>query len=91
MTLKVWKAFSDCFNCLPLAAVIGSRIFCVHGGLSPMMGHLSDINQIKRPVELVRGTLLCDLLWSDPSMEERGWVDNMERGVSYVFGKDVVN
>lgn len=56
-----------------------------------MMGHLSDINQIKRPVELVRGTLLCDLLWSDPSMEERGWVDNMERGVSYVFGKDVVN
>jgi len=32
---------------------------------------------------------LCDLLWSDPNIEETGWNEN-ERGISYVFGKDVV-
>ncbi len=33
--------------------------------------------------------LLCDLLWSDPNGLIKGW-DNNERGVSYTFGKDVV-
>ena len=33
--------------------------------------------------------LLCDLLWSDPDADTRGWREN-ERGVSYVFGSDVV-
>jgi len=34
--------------------------------------------------------LLCDLLWSDPEKEACGWADN-ERGVSFIFGQDVVN
>jgi len=33
--------------------------------------------------------LLCDLLWSDPSNDIRGWGEN-ERGVSYTFGVDRV-
>ena len=33
--------------------------------------------------------LLCDLLWSDPDKEVKKWADN-ERGVSYVFGSDVL-
>ena len=32
---------------------------------------------------------MCDLLWSDPDESIRGWAEN-ERGVSYVFGEDVV-
>jgi len=34
--------------------------------------------------------LLCDLLWSDPDPQAQGWGEN-ERGVSYVFGTEVVN
>lgn len=34
--------------------------------------------------------LLCDLLWSDPDNSVVGWAPN-ERGVSYVFGVDVLN
>ena len=35
--------------------------------------------------------LLCDLLWSDPSDEiKKDWVVN-ERGVSYLFSKNVVD
>lgn len=33
--------------------------------------------------------LLCDLLWSDPDPTVIGWSPN-ERGVSYVFGADVL-
>ena len=34
--------------------------------------------------------LLCVLLWSDPEKEAQGWGEN-ERGVSYVFGPEVVS
>lgn len=44
LSVKTWKVFSDCFNCFPIAATIGGRIFCVHGGLSPQLVHLSQIN-----------------------------------------------
>ena len=35
--------------------------------------------------------LMCDLLWSDPKEDGgKGWDKNKIRGVSYVFGADVV-
>ena len=34
--------------------------------------------------------LLCDLLWSDPEPLVDGWGEN-ERGVSYTFGKDILD
>ena len=33
--IKLWKAFTDTFNCLPVACIIDDKIFCCHGGLSP--------------------------------------------------------
>ena len=36
--IKLWKTFTDCFNCLPIAAIIDEKIFCMHGGLSPEQG-----------------------------------------------------
>ena len=30
--IKLWKTFTDCFNCLPVAAIIDEKIFCCHGG-----------------------------------------------------------
>ncbi len=35
--MKLWKTFTDCFNCLPVAAIVDEKIFCCHGGLSPGM------------------------------------------------------
>ena len=35
--IKVFKTITEAFNYLPLAAVVGERIFCVHGGISPLI------------------------------------------------------
>jgi serine/threonine-protein phosphatase PP1 catalytic subunit len=86
---KIWKMFGDCFNCLPVAAIIDDKIICMHGGLSPDLTNLEQITRVMRPTEVPDEGLLCDLLWSDPDNEASGWAEN-ERGVSYTFGSDVV-
>lgn len=88
--IKTWKTFIDVFNCLPIAAVVASKIFCVHGGLSPSMNSLEDIRRIQRPTDVPDYGLLNDLLWSDPSDTAADWEDN-ERGVSFCFGKAIIN
>ena len=47
--IKLWKTFTDCFNCLPVAAVIDEKIFCMHGGLSPELQSMEQIKRIMRP------------------------------------------
>lgn len=87
--VKIWKAFVDTFNNLPIAAIVAGKIFCVHGGLSPSLNHMDDIRQISRPTDVPDYGLLNDLLWSDPADMESDWEAN-ERGVSYCFGKKVI-
>eukprot|EP00760_Papus_ankaliazontas_P035303 PhM_4_TR7738/c0_g1_i1/m.37853/K06269/PPP1C; serine/threonine-protein phosphatase PP1 catalytic subunit len=89
-SIKLWKLFTDTFNCMPLAALIESKIFCMHGGLSPELLDLQNVRDILRPVEVPEHGLLCDLLWSDPDEEQVGWGEN-DRGVSHTFGDDVIS
>lgn len=47
--IKLWKTFTDCFNCLPVAAIVDEKIFCCHGGLSPDLQTMEQIRwNIKR-------------------------------------------
>ena len=82
---NIWRIFCDVFNCLPVAAIIDDKIFCVHGGISPELKSLDDIREIKRPTEIPEEGILCDLLWADPDSEVDDWADN-DRGTSVVFG-----
>ncbi|CAH1636883.1 serine/threonine-protein phosphatase PP1-beta catalytic subunit isoform X1 [Anticarsia gemmatalis] len=88
--IKLWKTFTDCFNCLPIAAIIDEKIFCCHGGLSPDLQGMEQIRRIMRPTDVPDTGLLCDLLWSDPDKDVQGWGEN-DRGVSFTFGPDVVS
>jgi serine/threonine-protein phosphatase PP1 catalytic subunit len=87
--IRLWKTFTDCFNCMPVAAIIDEKIFCVHGGLSPDLSDMDQIRRVPRPTDVPDQGLLCDLLWSDPEKNIAGWGDN-DRGVSYTFGGDIV-
>ena len=64
--IKLWKIFTDCFNCLPIAALVESTIFCLHGGLSPDLDNLEQIKSLERPMDIPDSGLSSDLLWSDP-------------------------
>jgi len=50
--IKIWKTFTDVFNCLPVAAIIDEKIFCVHGGLSPDLVSMEQIRRIMRPTDV---------------------------------------
>lgn len=90
LNLKCWKLFVDVFNTLPIAALISDKIFCIHGGLSPHLQSLEQIEQIHRPTDIPEQGLLADLLWSDPDPSVQEWSES-DRGVSYCFGKKVVD
>jgi len=88
-SVKLWKTFTDCFNCLPVAAIVDEKIFCMHGGLSPELNSMDQIRKLYRPATIPDFGMLCDLLWSDPDKDIRGWAEN-DRGVSFTFGADTV-
>eukprot|EP01038_Epipyxis_sp_PR26KG_P012123 gene12123-16230_t len=88
-SVKLWRIFADCFNCMPVAAVVADKILCMHGGLSPDLDHLSQVFDIPRPTDVPDEGLLCDLLWADPDANVMGWGYNA-RGVSYTFGHDII-
>lgn len=45
-SISLWNEFCNMFNFLPVCAVIDQRIICMHGGLSPDLNHLSQVNDI---------------------------------------------
>ncbi|RZC76005.1 hypothetical protein C5167_001282 [Papaver somniferum] len=44
--VRLWKTFTDCFNCLPVSAVIDDKILCMHGGISPDLNNLDQIRNL---------------------------------------------
>ncbi|GBG28266.1 Serine/threonine-protein phosphatase PP1-gamma catalytic subunit [Hondaea fermentalgiana] len=85
-----WREMNAVFKTLPLAALVNDRIFATHGGLSPDLISLRDINAIERPSDVPIDGLLCDLLWSDPTKDSAVWMPS-DRGVSYCFGERIVD
>lgn len=60
----------------------------MHGGLSPQITSLDEINSINRFQEVPMQGSMCDLLWSDPS-DINGFRPNTDRMVGHYFGPDV--
>jgi serine/threonine-protein phosphatase PP1 catalytic subunit len=90
-SVTLYRRFTQVFNCLPIVAIVDGKIFCVHGGLSPELQTLEDIQNLERPVEIPEKGLLCDLVWADPDPDlADDWGPN-ERGTSVAFGVEVVS
>lgn len=85
---SVWQLFNQVFDLLPICAVVGEKIFCVHGGLSPLITSIDQIQVCDRKKEVPERGLMCDLLWSDPDTVSGFQIS--PRGAGYIFGDHVV-
>ena len=88
--VKLWKKFVDVFNCMPYSAIVEDKIIFMHGGLSPSLKSLGQLNEIIRPTDVPDEGLLGDLVWSDPDSNLKGWEIN-DRGVSYTFNEKIID
>jgi len=93
----------DAFDALPISATINGKFFACHGGLSPDIITLEDINCIHRFQEIPAEGPLCDLLWADPievncedasnsvdANMNRGFTFNETRHCSYFYDRNAV-
>ncbi len=69
--------------------MVDNRIFCVHGGLSPIIRTIDQIQVIERLQEIPHQGAYCDLMWSDPE-DISGWAVS-PRGAGYLFGHVATN
>lgn len=79
-----WKYCVDVFDYLNIAALVDGKIFCVHGGLSPGLGTVDQMQTLERVQEIPHEGPYCDLMWSDPE-DIQEWAVS-PRGAGYLFG-----
>jgi protein phosphatase len=82
---SVYRAVITAFSSLPLCAVVGGRVFCVHGGISPLLRDVAQIEQMAKPKDFSLSGIVTDMVWSDPSAAAAHFEPN-PRGCGYLFG-----
>uniref|UniRef100_A0A6B2LD04 protein-serine/threonine phosphatase n=1 Tax=Arcella intermedia TaxID=1963864 RepID=A0A6B2LD04_9EUKA len=83
----------EVFDALPLAAVVecqGKRFFAVHGGLSPEVRFIAEVDALDR-VKVEEYGPVVDLLWSDPEEIDEAWSAGSRRCGGFAFGEKAVD
>ena len=80
----IWEEFNKAFCYLPIACILFNKIFCVHGGISPKITSIDDIDSLILPIETFP-PIVDDLLWSDPIDDDIEYIPST-RGVGLAFG-----
>jgi serine/threonine-protein phosphatase 5 len=87
-TDNMYGLYISVLNTLPLAYVVQDAWFVVHGGLPDKPDFvLEDLDGIDRFCTPENGTLMSQLLWSDP--QEANGIAPSHRGEGVLFGPDV--
>ena len=90
----IYKMIMDTFDARPLAAIVNKKYLAVHGGISPDLKKIENLEKLDRFKEPPTEGLFCDLLWSDPLDDaqalEYEYKENDEREWSYLFGRKPV-
>ena len=82
---NVYDAFVDVFHQLPLCAVLGGKILCLHGGISPEWDTIEQLEAMQKPEEISGPGIFTDIIWSDPDQTIEEFVPN-DRGCGYFYG-----
>lgn len=91
---ELYEFFMESFDAMPVSADVNGDYLCMHGGVSPDLQRLSDINKINRFREPPLDGFFTDLLWSDPCEDKDAkrvqFKHNRARECSFYFGSDPV-
>lgn len=94
--LDTYNLFMEAFDSMPIAAVVGDKYLAVHGGISPSLNVIQQIDtEINRFQEVPFEGLFCDIVWSDPVADEEcslieDFSSNTDRDCSVYFGQKAV-
>lgn len=69
--LEVYDLFMEVFDALPVSALIAKKYLAMHGGISPDLQKLEQINDLNRFQEIPLEGIFCDLVWADPLDDEK--------------------
>ncbi|XP_035712894.1 serine/threonine-protein phosphatase PP1 isozyme 7 [Folsomia candida] len=91
---EIYARINQTFDYMPLAGVVSSKIFCVHGGISPKLRDLDQIRNMRRPKSnFYEKSWASDVLWSDPADDIATWerqshpdTNPRHRGAGYLYG-----
>ena len=100
--LSIFSNINKAFNLLPFGVLVDNNILMVHGGIGSSINTLDDIDNIKRPIEVVHNVTndeqlkVIDLLWSEYCDEIENIDANIERdkfkkGFIVKYGKSRLN
>jgi diadenosine tetraphosphatase ApaH/serine/threonine PP2A family protein phosphatase len=87
---SLWQTVQVVFSWMPVAAVVGGSLFCVHGGISPVLESLAPLQRLELPIaNYSNNSMIADLVWSDPVDGFWGFQASF-RGSGKIFGHDRV-
>ncbi|MCK4968316.1 MAG: metallophosphoesterase [Candidatus Aenigmarchaeota archaeon] len=85
--IHIYFAISIAYEYFSIACVINKSIFCVHGGISPLLLDLDQLRNIKKPIDMDT-PMITDLLWSDFDPDVDDFYLNDSRGSGVYYGPD---
>ena len=94
---KVFYAFNQTFMYLPICCLVNDSILCLHGGISPRVKTIEQINSCNRIEDSITDQIIMDILWSDPliddvqtGIEETLYKENDSRRTGVYFSEDAL-
>merc|ERR1712187_51668 len=106
MSIQIYRQMNTMFSYMPVAATVGGKLFCVHGGIGPSIQTLDDIRRLQDhlPLKVVLNppqeweANLQDLLWADPCDDDepedkdfKGFSFNFNRKISVMWNKEATD
>ena len=99
---SIFSNINKAFDLLPYGVLVDNNILLLHGGIGSSINSLDDIDNIKRPVEVVHNVTnndqlkIIDLLWSEycddiENIDANIERDKLKKGFIVKYGKNRLN
>ena len=80
---EIFYLFNSLFNYFPLAAILGSQIFCVSSGISHQVTHIESISTVVRPFQIDQINPYYSFLSSKPNASIDKWNEKSDPTIQF--------